>query len=191
MPRLPKAEVLENIRQAVVEVVAHSGIGAAGVADIAKAARVSPGTIYLHFTTREDMLQQTYLHLKRAFHAAMMTAGAGETTSAARIRSMWHAVFAFLWTRPLDFRFLEYAGAADLLTADQRAEIAPLQDEVHEVLRAAIADGTVMAMPIPVAMSLLLGPALHLARIASLSDRRPPQAEIDEVFDRLWSCLTP
>lgn len=188
MPRLPQPDLLDNIRAAVVQVVASKGIGAAGVAEIAKTARISPGTIYLHFASKDDLLQQTYLHIKRDFHARMMAAATGPG-SAAIIRGMWFSLFDYLRTQLLDYRFLEYAGAAQVLTAEQRAAIAPLQGEINSLLQAAMDDGTIQPMSLTVATSLLMGPATHLARIASLAEKRPAQAEIDQTFDRLWSSL--
>lgn len=188
MPRRPRTDILDDIRAAVVEVVASKGIGATAIADIARIAGVSPGTIYLHFVNKDDLLQQTYLHIKRDFHARMIAAATGPG-SAAIIRGMWFSLFDYLRTRPLDFRFLEYAGAAQVLTPEQRAETAPLQGELNALLQAAMDDGTVQPMPITVATSLLMGPAMHIARIASLAEKPPTQAEIDQTFDRVWSCL--
>ncbi len=188
MAKPTKAQILNQIRTAVVEVVASKGIGAASVADIARAAKVSPGTIYLHFENKDDLLQKTYLHIKLDFHKSLMTA-ADAPNSKEIVKGMWFNLFAFLLSKPLDFRFLEYAGAAQVLTEAQRAEVAPLQDEINHLIQAAMDDGTLTPMPLNVAVSLLIGPAMHLARTAAMTGTPARPDEVDQTFDRIWSSL--
>src|ERR1700751_2623457 len=60
--RKPRADAQRN-RERIMEVAkeAFSRHGAnASLDDIAKAARVGPGTLYRHFPTREDLLQAVY-----------------------------------------------------------------------------------------------------------------------------------
>lgn len=189
MPRLTKDQVFDKIRSAVVTVVAHNGIGAASVGEIAKVAQVSAGTIYLHFENKDDMLQQVYLRIKRAFHGTLMQARS-ETAPRDLIRAMWLHLFAFLQTRPNDFLYLEYAGAAQVLTPDQKATIAPLQAEVNALLQQALDDAGLSHVALDIAETLLIGPAMHLARKAVLSERNPSPKEVDETFDRVWASLT-
>src|ERR1700740_2758365 len=61
-PRKPRADALRN-RERILEVAkeAFTRSGAnASLDDIAKEARVGPGTLYRHFPTREELLQEVY-----------------------------------------------------------------------------------------------------------------------------------
>lgn len=44
------------------------------MAAVANVAKVSAGTLYLHFASKEDMLQKVYLELKRELYSEFMTA---------------------------------------------------------------------------------------------------------------------
>lgn len=189
MPRPDKDEIRTRIRDAVVAEVAAHGIGATGMAAVARRARVSAGTIYLHYASKEDLLQQVYLDIKAQFHAALMQVTETPDT-AQRLRAMWGHLFAFLQAQPQHFLFLELAGAAQVLTAEQAARTQAYQAEVAAVIQAAMEDGTLAPMPVDMAATLLIGPALHLARSAALTGRNVPTAEIDATFDRLWPALT-
>ncbi len=188
MTRATKKEMLERIVDAVVRVAVDKGIGAAGMADIAKAAKVSAGTLYLHFDTKGDMLQATYLRIKQDFHARLMQAAEADGSEVV-IRAMWENTLTFLQERPDHFLFLEYAGAAQVLTPDQKALVAPLQAEVNALIQTAIDDGTLDDMPLGVAVNLLIGPAMHLARKAAMAGTPPNRKEVDQTFARLWACL--
>ncbi len=188
MKRPTKEQVQDRIVKAVIETVAQQGIGATSMALVARAAQVSAGTLYLHFTSKEDMLQQVYLRLKHAFHADLMSASAAPTHRDA-ICGMWWAVLEFHKKNPDGLLFLEYAGAAQVLTQEQKNQVAPLQDDVHAVLQRAIDDKAMTPPSLEVAVNLLIGPALHLARKYALTKERIPAPEAQQTFDRVWACL--
>ena len=188
MKRPTRDAVYERIVQAVTETVAASGIGATSMAAVARAARVSAGTLYLHFASKEEMLQSVYLKLKREFHASLMAAATGDARQA--IYGMWRALLAFQHDQPNGFLFLEYAGAAQVLTPDQKAEVAPLQGEVNAVVQRAIDEGIITVPSLAVAATLLIGPAMQLARTHAIAGTPVPDAEAAQTFDRIWLGLT-
>ena len=189
MPRPTKDQVFEKIKAAVVTVVARNGIGATSVGEIAKLAQISAGTIYLHFENKDDMLQQVYLRIKQEFHFVLMQAKSADGPRDV-VRGMWLNLFMFLQHRPNDFLYLEYAGAAQVLTPAQKALVAPLQAEVGALLQRALDDAGLSHVALDIAETLLIGPAMHLARKAVLSETPPSPKEVDETFARVWSSLT-
>ncbi|MEM5494257.1 TetR/AcrR family transcriptional regulator [Hoeflea sp. AS16] len=188
MKRPSKDAVHERIVRAVIETVAAQGIGATSMASVARAAKVSAGTLYLHFASKEEMLQSVYLKLKRGFHAKLMASATGEPRQA--IAGMWRALVDFQQDQPDAFLFLEYAGAAQVLTPEQKAEVAPLQGEVNAVIEHAIASGAISVPSVQVAANLLIGPAMQLARTHALAGTPVPEAEANQTFDRIWLGLT-
>ncbi len=188
MPRPSKEAVFEKILTAVVDVVAKKGIAATSVGDVAKAARISAGTIYLHFENKDDMLQKVYLRIKADFHAELMTA-ANAGTSEQVIAALWLSFLGFLKSHPQRFLYLEYAGAAQVLTDAQRAIVAPYQAEINALVQTALDDGTLRPMPLEVATTLLIGPAMQLARKAALTGQAPSNLEITATFEHLWAGL--
>ena len=188
MKRPSKDAVYERIVQAVTDTVAAQGIGATSMAAVARTAKVSAGTLYLHFASKEEMLQAVYLKLKLAFHANLMAAATGEPRQA--ISGMWRALLRFQQDQPNGFLFLEYAGAAQVLAPEQKAEVAPLQGEVNAVIQRAIDAGVITVPSLAVAATLLIGPAMQLARTHAIAGTQIPEAQATETFDRIWRSLT-
>ncbi|WP_340160924.1 TetR/AcrR family transcriptional regulator [uncultured Hoeflea sp.] len=188
MKRPTKDAVQERIVEAVIDTVAAQGIGATSMAAVARAAKVSAGTLYLHFASKEEMLQSVYLKLKLAFHADLMKAASGDARQA--IAGMWRALLAFQQDQPNGFLFLEYAGAAQVLTPEQKARVAPLQGEVNAVIQRAIDEGIIKVPSLSVAATLLIGPAMQLARTHAIAGTPVPADEANQTFDRIWMSLT-
>ncbi|MBQ4915081.1 TetR/AcrR family transcriptional regulator [Maribacter sp. MMG018] len=55
--------------QATIELVNNNGFHAAPMSKIAKMANVSPGTIYLYFENKQDLVNKVYLQVKEVFTA--------------------------------------------------------------------------------------------------------------------------
>lgn len=185
MARLTKQEIETNIRDAVVQTVVQNGLGSVSVAEIAKKARVSPGTIYLHHANKEEMLQNIYLKIKTEFHEIMMDSRA-EASSEAMLRRMWFDMFAFVSAHPYDFLFIEDVGAASVLTADQRDHIAYMGDDIRAMVQRGIDDQTLADLPADMAVTLMVGPALLLAKRVSTLGGPVDQELISQTFERVW-----
>ncbi len=57
----------EALVKATVNLVNNNGFHAAPMSKIAKMANVSPGTIYLYYKNKQDLINQVYIEVKTAF----------------------------------------------------------------------------------------------------------------------------
>lgn len=188
MPRLAKDEVRKKIRRAVVAETAASGIGALSVGKIVKRAGISAGTVYLHFSSKEDMLQQVYMEIKSEFHA-LMVAAKSEADSAAMLKRMWFDTFGFIKEFSEDFLFIEYAGAAQILNAEQQQQTQTMQQEIIAMLQGAVDNGTLAPIPVSTISVLFIAPAMQLARSAVLNEKEVDLEAAELTFNRVWLAI--
>lgn len=172
-----------------MEEVAEKGIGSVAMGPVAKRAGVSPGTIYLHFENKDDLLQTIYLNLKREFHATVV-APKDETDSAVMIRQMWNNMFDFVAKDPFGFLFLESGSLSQILTSEQSQQIAHMPLEIAALLQRAIDDGTLADLPVSTVIVMLVAPAMHLARHRLLQGNNIMQDELDRTFERVWLSIS-
>lgn len=189
MARPKDDEKRQAIRDAVVAVVIEGGLTNVSISKIAKRAGVSAGTIYLYFSSKEELLQQTYLDIKISFFNTMMDAAATEDKSDAKIRAMWFALFDFVVAHPNDFLFSEFVGAAHLIDAASQAQIEKNTSRATAILRAAIKDGTIEDAPIASIQAVLMAPAVQLARSAAWGQKPVKRALMRDTFDMVWRGL--
>ncbi|MFY0594938.1 MAG: TetR/AcrR family transcriptional regulator [Cognatishimia sp.] len=185
MPRPSKNQIAENIRCAVVRATASKGISAVSMAHVAKEAKVSAGTLYLHFDNKTDMLQKTYMHIKRDFYASLMQACTGQDT-ATKVRQFWMAMFAYVQKQPEAFLFIDNTGAFQILSETQASETRLLQQDITNVLSAGILDGTLADLPLKLMTTLLVSPAFIMARTGAMENSTYTQADLDLTFERVW-----
>lgn len=185
MARLGKEETRRKLRDALVAEVVENGISSVNIARIVARAKVSAGTVYVHFENKDDMLRQVYMELKADLHACITQARA-QIDSAQLVRGMWFGMFHFVRGRPHDFLFLDYATAAKILLPEQQAIADDYGEEIAALLRRGVDDGTLADLDTGLLTLLLVAPAMQLARSAVLSGQPIPETLIEQAFDRVW-----
>jgi AcrR family transcriptional regulator len=101
-----KQEKRRLLEQAAARVFSEKGLRNATVAEIAKAANVSPGTIYLYFSSREELLYTTILAEIDELEARMQRTLEPDVPADVALRNMMGAYLAFCRERPEGFRML-------------------------------------------------------------------------------------
>jgi len=190
MMKRPTADETQNkIRAALVAEAALKGIGSTSVGGVAKRAGVSAGTIYLHFESKEDLLQKSYLDIRAKFHGILI-APSNEADSKTMIYKMWFDLFDYIDDRPLDFLFSEYSGAAQVLTQQQVKIVKQYHAEIAALLQRAIDDDTLADLPLPTIATLLLGPAMYLARARAQGNVLITRDVLTLTFERVWLSIS-
>lgn len=182
---MTKDETRRKLRRAVVLEATEKGFGALSVGGVVDRAKVSAGTVYVHFENKEDMLQKVFLEIKQEFHTIMLQAQS-EQTSAETIRRMWFDMFDFVAAHPSDFLFLEYGNSARILNEAQRAEVQKMDEDIAVILARGIEGGILAPLDVGLISILLVAPATQLARSAVLNGTVIPVSTIEMTFQRVW-----
>jgi AcrR family transcriptional regulator len=95
------------IIDAAVALFAHRGFYGTTVPEIAQAAGVATGSIYLYFKTKEELVNAALAERKQGmFDVIVAAAGAGGDLET-RFRRLWRQLVAYAVAHPSDFLFFE------------------------------------------------------------------------------------
>lgn len=118
MAKLQKSIDKRNaLVKATIDLVNNNGFHATPMSKIAKMANVSPGTIYLYFENKQDLVNKTYVEVKGEY-----TKYAFETYDE---NMTVEAGFELIWKRIADFKLKECENAMFLAQCDNT----PMIDE--------------------------------------------------------------
>jgi len=161
---------------AAVQAFAERGFHATTTRDIAERAGMSPGGLYVHFKSKEELLYRISLigHEQALAVLAAAAAKGGDPTSRLRLLvrefASWHAL------HHATTRVIQYEMAA--LTPPHFAVIVVLRRRIDQVVRATIeagvAAGVFDAPDIPGAALAILSLSVDIARWYPSSARREP-----------------
>jgi AcrR family transcriptional regulator len=189
VPRTTKGETRKKIQDAVVAECVEKGFGSFSVAGVVERAKVSAGSIYVHFDDKDEMLRQTYIDIKSEFHQKMLAAKA-ETSSRMMIRRMWFDTFEFVAERPDDFLFLEYGSVSQFLTEKELKIVKSMYGEIVGMIKRGVDDGTLQKLDPKILSVLLVAPAMQLARSALLQNITISNRTKTETFDCVWRSIS-
>lgn len=110
---------IEAVRQAVLTIVSQKGAQNLSMSKVAKAAGVSPATIYIYYENKEDMLGKVYLFAKTAIDEAMFE-GVKETASLEnQFKLIFQNCLTFLLKKPEIFEFTRVIQADSTLVNEK------------------------------------------------------------------------
>ena len=179
-------DTMQRLIEAAAEAFADRGFHATTTRDIAARAGLSPAGVYVHFSSKEDLLFQ----LSRQGHVAALDlvrdAGNRRATPAARLEDIvsdfarWHAEH-FRTARIVQYEFPH-------LSPDHRDEVLALRKEIDAVLRrvlaAGVRSGEFEVPDVPGTTLALLSMCIDVARWYEPGIRRTPEA-IGTAYARL------
>lgn len=97
----------EAVLEAALELFAERGFHGTAVPDIAKAAGIAAGTIYRHFESKEQLVNQVYRRCKTAMMQQLMSELDVDVGARELFRGFFHRLATFARDQPLAFSFLE------------------------------------------------------------------------------------
>lgn len=130
-----------TILQAAISLFAQRGFADAGVGDIARAARVGHGTVFLYFPSKEALFRAAVLEPLEEFAARSLEVMDGQAGALARIRRL---VGAQVRATAAQRRYLQVVGEAMARAerfGDLAAEITAILDRVASRLGEVVAEG--------------------------------------------------
>jgi AcrR family transcriptional regulator len=119
MARPLSEEKRDAILVAATDLVASVGVGAA-TAQIAKHARIADGTLFTYFPTKDDLLNQLYLHLKADLAEAMLSDYPSQASAIEQFRHVWNQRITWGADNPEGHRALRQLAVSDRISRSTR-----------------------------------------------------------------------
>jgi AcrR family transcriptional regulator len=97
----------QAICDAAIELITKNGFADTSMSKIAKAANVSPATIYVYFENKEDLLNKLYLFVKREMSGALLEGVTQSQSIEETFKTIWNNFYDYAIENPVRFAFTE------------------------------------------------------------------------------------
>ena len=184
-----------RILDAALTTFAERGYHGTAVPEVAQAAKVSTGTLYHYFASKELLVNEVYRDAKTRLRAALLAElpaldPYGLDRGRAWFTALWDRLGAFARAEPDAFRFLEMQDHAPYLDGESRAlelsVLAPLWVQGQR-LTARGSD----APPVDVAIALLWGAFVGLVKASRLGYLKLDDASLAKAGAACWRMIAP
>lgn len=178
----------QQIIEAAIRVFARKGYYNSRVSDIARAAGIAAGTIYLYFDTKQEILVTLFREKMAAFVAAAWRAIAEEHDAIAKVRRLVYLHFEILEQQPelAEVVQVELRQGQKFFRGPATQEIAGYFALIASILEEGVATGLFRAdLPVKLAAKMLFGAMDQMAtswvlgkRGSRLVDAAPAVADL-------------
>lgn len=176
----------EAIRTIALQIIAEEGLENLTMQKLAKAANISPRTIYIKYESKEDLLLKLYIdEVLGDYEKALLTNFSADFEFAEGIKKIWLNAFGYLKNNRHAFALIQHGKSSPMLNKAFREKnikqgeyFAP----VHHFLNRHITAGTIKKFPLDVHRALLFSPIFDLVTEYFDYQERPHQIIIEKTI---------
>ncbi|GLU52191.1 TetR/AcrR family transcriptional regulator [Dyadobacter frigoris] len=156
----------EAIRTIALQIISDEGLENLSMQKLAKAANVSPRTIYIKYESKEDFLIKLFIdEVLGSYEKGVLENFDENMDFSEGVKKIWMNTFRYLIHNRHSFALLQYGKSSPLLNkAFQKANIKQGQffAPIHKFLKMHVATGSIRDFPSDVHRALLFSPLLDL-----------------------------
>ena len=149
----------------MLELVVKQGIQGTPMSQLVKESGVAAGTIYHHFSSKEEILNELYLHLKVDFGKALTKNLNPEVYYQPTFEQIWANLYHYYCDNELAFQFSEQIIHSPIITEETRLKGEIYYLPILEFFQAGIDDKILREMDLRLMTNLIYGnvvTAVHL-----------------------------
>jgi AcrR family transcriptional regulator len=156
---------IDVIFEATLKIVLKTGFNGLKMADVAKAAGLATGTLYIYFKNKEVLINELFLSLKTAKTHRLLAVYNAKDSFEVNFRNLWFNYLELSLNEPERMLFIEQFAHTSLLTKKTKALGDELLKPLEEFLQQGIQQKKVRKLPIPLLLSQLMGPIYEIVKL--------------------------
>ncbi len=160
--RDPKKE--KAIRDQALAMIVKNGFDGLSMQKLAKAARVSPATIYIYYRNRDDLILKLYSEAAAKMSAFTLDGFDPGMSFKDGLRVQWRNRARYLLEHPLEAHFLEQVKFSPLHDRAQQTQHPSFTESMRAFLKGAIRRGEIVRVPVEVYWSVAFAPLYQLVK---------------------------
>lgn len=179
----------EALLLATVKLVNEIGFASSSVSKIAKAAGVSPSTLYIYFKNKEDLLVSTYHEIKFGMGSAMMD-GLDENQPVRDIfHLIWRNTFVYVSANLEEFRYSEQFSNSPYSELVDNIKIQESFEPIFRVTQRGIDQKIIKNVSMDIIAAFMFHPIMVLANPNHCKLFEPTEVNIETAFQMAWDAL--
>ena len=174
------------IRSIALKIIAEEGLENLSMQKLAKAANISPRTIYIKYENKEDLLIKLFIeNVLETYEKAILQNFSSDMPFAEGVKNLWLNGYRYLKNNKTSFALLQYGKSSPLLNrAFQKANIKEGQffAPVVSFIKLQVKSGIIKNLPFDVQRALLFAPLLELMKEYFDYEERPKQIITEKII---------
>lgn len=180
----------QAICDAAIDLITTNGFADTSMSKIAKAANVSPATIYVYFENKEDLLNKIYLMVKQEKSIEMLK-GIDESLSVKQaFETAWRNFHRYAIKNPVRFAFSEQFFNSPLVNRISKDEGMNYYQTFLELFERGKKEKIFKDIPLETFSAFTFTPLMDLIKQHLAGDFKLTKKKLDQCFEIAWQAVT-
>lgn len=175
--------------EATIKTVNAEGFVAASVSKIAKAAEISPATLYVYHENKEALLVNTYIEIKKNMSLAVLEGFDASLPIRDILLNIWRAMSAYIKKHPEYIQFTEQFANSPYNDLVNREMIEKYFAPIIEVLQRGIDQKIIKDVDFDILAAFIFFPILALSNPSKCHDFELTPDNIETAFNLAWDAI--
>jgi AcrR family transcriptional regulator len=155
------------VREKAIEIVVKEGLDGFSMQKLAKAAGISPATLYIYYKDKEDLLTKLCIDISNQMMAMSLEGFDPHMPFAVGMRIQWRNRLAFHRQHPVEMQFMEQARYSPLYDKVRESITLKFSAVLGPFVHKAIANGELQPLPFEVYWAIAFAPLYQLIKFES------------------------
>jgi AcrR family transcriptional regulator len=180
---------IEAIYEATLKLVLETGFNGLKMADVARAANLGTGTLYIYFKNKEVLINELYYHLKKNKTLKMLEVFDATDPFLVAFKKLWMNYVNISLAEPERMKFIEQYTHTSYLTRRTIQQSDQLLKPFEEFLDNGIKQGLIKRLPIQLLLSQLMGPINESVKLQYNQTLKMTSRLKEELFEMAWNSV--
>ena len=176
----------EAVLHSTLELVSELGIHNTPMSKVAKRANVAVGTIYHHFSGKEEILNELYLAIKKEFGERTRKALERSSSPEEAFSEVFKTIFRFYTDNPLKFKFTEQVTFTPIITEETLKKSESYYRPLIVFIEDHLAKGTFREVPIELLTQMYYGNVRTLIQMKLSDQYQVDETMLEEAIHTTW-----
>lgn len=180
---------IEAIYAATLQIVLQSGFSGLKMPDIAKAAGMATGTLYIYFKSKEDLVNSLYLHLKSRKMRGLFSQYDPSAPFRACFKQLWYAYFQLNLVNLQEAVFLEQYFRSPYLQEEVKKQEKQLFQPIYDLLERGKKEQIIKNLDSELLLLQLTGPIHEMTKLSYSEAFQITEQVLEKAFLMAWDGL--
>lgn len=153
-----------SIRKKAIEMIVKEGLDGFSMQKLARAAGVSPATLYIYYEDRDDLILQLSLYISKRLVESSLKNFHPKMTFAAGLRNQWNNRLEFFLQYPMEMEFIEQIRYSPMYEKVRENLKSSFGEVMNRFIQNAINNGELTPLPFEVYWSVAFAPLYQLIK---------------------------
>jgi AcrR family transcriptional regulator len=180
---------IEVIYDATLKLVLETGFNGLKMADVAKAAKLATGTLYIYFKNKEVLINELYFHLKKNKTLKVLEVFDERDSFQVAFKKLWVNYLSISLAEPERMKFIEQFTHTSYLTKKTKQQSDLLVKPLEDFLANGIKQGLIRKLPVQLLLSQLMGPINESVKLHYDETLKITSSLKEELFQMAWNSI--